>query len=498
MRLEVPKEFDGAKNSVANAMTSRSNQHSTSPENVPDALSLTSTELEHLDMAKQEELEQKYFSSFEKKIVYYMRNFGSLANWTNLVDGGAIMYDEEGFPITLTDEPRFDSTGMFWWCPPRRFEDVAMDRFQASKKNYKNHIVLVVFAGEDSSVIGLNNFVMPLRSSNKPFDELRDIVIIGDPRFLALEWMNLMNFPKMHLLKVNGLSRSDLRAANIHISEMCLLLTATSGSHSDQDSVLMDKDPILTSLTIKAMNFGLSEDSLSDAPIIFSTESKKRNGQVPNGALSALVFKQSLVKVSKIGKPIAKEDKRVIPGATVPLLTELIHDSNVQFVEQDDIDRNEFFMSEPFACGNTFATTVLQSLLVTTYFNPFMLSIMRALIFGGITPEFEQILSEGAGLIGGPNLSDRYAFTDRSLMEQISIQDPRFVRHANGKYGTLFLDALRHHSIICLGLYRKIAPNDRGPRSLRRYCITHPSKDLLLQPHDRIFVIGRVLDKHHA
>ena len=62
----------------------------------------------------------------------------------------------------------------------------------------------------------------------------------------------------------------------------------------------------------------------------------------------------------------------------------------------------------------------------------------------------------------------------------------------NGRFGELFLNALRQYGIICLGIFRKISPNDTGPRALRRYAITHPAKDMPLLPHDKIFLIGRV------
>lgn len=67
--------------------------------------------------------------------------------------------------------------------------------------------------------------------------------------------------------------------------------------------------------------------------------------------------------------------------------------------------------------------------LPQTYFNPYCLAVLRALIFGGVTPEFEQILAEGAGLIGGPNLSSDHPHGDRCRVTQLSIQDSRFVDH---------------------------------------------------------------------
>lgn len=43
------------------------------------------------------------------------------------------------------------------------------------------------------------------------------------------------------------------------------------------------------------------------------------------------------------------------------------HDSNVQFLDQDDDDDpdTELYMTQPFACGTAFAVSVLDSLMST-------------------------------------------------------------------------------------------------------------------------------------
>ena len=76
-------------------------------------------------------------------------------------------------------------------------------------------------------------------------------------------------------------------------------------------------------------------------------------------------------------------------------------------------------MTQPFACGTSFAISVLDSLMSATYFNENALTILRgniksiilkfyslffsfeALITGGATPELETILAEGAGMTQG-------------------------------------------------------------------------------------------------
>jgi hypothetical protein len=46
---------------------------------------------------------------------------------------------------------------------------------------------------------------------------------------------------------------------------------------------------------------------------------------------------------------------------------ELVNDSNVQFLDQDDDDDpdTELYLTQPFACGTAFAVSVLDSLMST-------------------------------------------------------------------------------------------------------------------------------------
>ena len=117
-------------------------------------------------------------------------------------------------------------------------------------------------------------------------------------------------------------------------------------------------------------------------------------------------------------------------GANVPMITELVNDSNVQFLDQDDDDDpdTELYLTQPFACGTAFAVSVLDSLMSTvswtwlltslifpsqTYFNQNALTLIRSLITGGATPELELILAEGAGLRGGYSTPETLRNRDR-------------------------------------------------------------------------------------
>lgn len=70
--------------------------------------------------------------------------------------------DSKDFDFEKT-EMKYDSTGMFHWCPARPIEDCILDRNQAAMTVLNGHVVVCLFADPDSPLIGLRNLVMPLR-----------------------------------------------------------------------------------------------------------------------------------------------------------------------------------------------------------------------------------------------------------------------------------------------------------------------------------------------
>lgn len=148
---------------------------------------------------------------------------------------------------------KYDSTGMFHWCPARPVEDCILDRNQAAMTVLNGHVVVCLFADPDSPLIGLRNLVMPLRASNFHYHELKHVVIVSNVDYLRREWKMLQNLPKISVLNGSPLSRADLRAVNINLCDMCVILSAKIPS--SDDPTLADKEAILASLNIKAMTF---------------------------------------------------------------------------------------------------------------------------------------------------------------------------------------------------------------------------------------------------
>ncbi|XP_046143937.1 calcium-activated potassium channel slowpoke isoform X20 [Osmia bicornis bicornis] len=364
-------------------------------------------------------------------------------------------------------EMKYDSTGMFHWSPSRNLEDCILDRNQAAMTVLNGHVVVCLFADPDSPLIGLRNLVMPLRASNFHYHELKHVVIVGSVDYIRREWKMLQNLPKISVLNGSPLSRADLRAVNVNLCDMCCILSAKVPSNDDP--TLADKEAILASLNIKAMTFDDTIGVLSQA-----------NNEQDN--------------LTAVGSPIVLQRRGSVYGANVPMITELVNDSNVQFLDQDDDDDpdTELYLTQPFACGTAFAVSVLDSLMSTTYFNQNALTLIRSLITGGATPELELILAEGAGLRGGYSTADSLANRDRCRVGQIALYDGPLAQYGEGgKYGDLFVAALKSYGMLCIGLYRYRFRDTSSScdASSKRYVITNPPDDFTLLPTDQVFVL---------
>nr|AHY22057.1 SLO-1 [Brugia malayi] len=358
---------------------------------------------------------------------------------------------------------KYDSTGMFHWCPARTLEECVLDRHQAAMTVLNGHVVVCLFADRNSPLIGLRNFVMPLRASNFHYHELKHVVIVGDVEYLKREWKTLYNLPKISILNGSPLSRADLRAVNINLCDMCVIVSARI-PNPNEDPTLADKEAILASLNIKAMQF---DDTLGFYPL-----------------------RQTGGTVSPLGSPLSLQKKGARFGTNVPMITELVNDSNVQFLDQDDDDDpdTELYLTQPFACGTAFAISVLDSLMSTTYFNDSALALIRTLVTGGATPEMELILAEGAGLRGGYSTPETLNNRDRCRISQLALQDRPFEGITTGSsYGQMFSTALKKHGQLCIGLYR--LHDQAAVDSNKRYVITNPPAELRLLLSDYVYVL---------
>ncbi|XP_031729236.1 calcium-activated potassium channel subunit alpha-1a isoform X1 [Anarrhichthys ocellatus] len=368
---------------------------------------------------------------------------------------------------------RYDSTGMFHWCPSKDIEKVILTRSEASMTVLSGHVVVCIFGDVTSALVGLRNLVMPLRASNFHYHELKPIVFVGSLDYLRREWETLHNFPKVSILPGTPLSRADLRAVNINLCDMCVILSANQ--NNIEDTSLQDKECILASLNIKSMQF---DDSIG----VLQANSQ---GFTPPG----------MDRSSPDSSPVHGfvRQASVTTGSNIPIITELVNDSNVQFLDQDDDDDpdTELYLTQPFACGTAFAVSVLDSLMSATYFNDNILTLIRTLVTGGATPELEALLAEENALRGGYSTPQTLANRDRCRVAQLALYDGPFADLGDGGcYGDLFCKALKTYNMLCFGIYRLRDAHLNAPSPCtKRYVITNPPYEFELVPTDLIFCL---------
>ncbi|XP_066519905.1 calcium-activated potassium channel subunit alpha-1-like [Hoplias malabaricus] len=396
---------------------------------------------------------------------------------------------------------KYDSTGMFHWCPSKDIEKVILTRSEAAMTVLSGHVVVCIFGDVKSAVVGLRNLVMPLRASNFHYHELKPIVFVGSLEYLKREWETLHNFPKVSILPGSPLSRADLRAVNINLCDMCVILSANQ--NNIDDASLQDKECILASLNIKSMLFddsigllqansqgftppGMDRSSPENSPV----HGLVRQTSVTTGANIPIITE--LAKSDRLLNAVCvRQDKSI--GTNIPMITELVNDSNVQFLDQDDDDDpdTELYLTQPFACGTAFAVSVLDSLMSATYFNDNILTLIRTLVTGGATPELEGLLAEENALRGGYSTPQTLANRDRCRVAQLALYDGPFADLGDGGcYGDLFCKALKTYNMLCFGIYRLRDAHLSSPsQCTKRYVITNPPYDFELVPTDLIFCL---------
>ena len=67
---------------------------------------------------------------------------------------------------------------------------------------------------------------MPLRASNFHFHEIKHVVIVGEVDYIRREWKTLQNLPKISILAGCPRNREDLRAVNVNLCDMCIIVSA--------------------------------------------------------------------------------------------------------------------------------------------------------------------------------------------------------------------------------------------------------------------------------
>uniref|UniRef100_G3TM81 Potassium channel subfamily U member 1 n=1 Tax=Loxodonta africana TaxID=9785 RepID=G3TM81_LOXAF len=368
---------------------------------------------------------------------------------------------------TINDEKdektdRLDSSGMFHWCKAISLDKVILKRSDKRKHDFRNHVVACVFGDAHSALMGLRNFVMPLRASNYAPKELKDIVFIGSLDYLQREWRFLRNFPQIYILPGSALFSGDLHAANIEECSMCAVLSPPYKPSSSQ--TLVDTEAIMTTLNVGSLRISCS----AQTPSVTGTPCE------PSAASDSTEAR----KTSKYRR--------------IPILTELKNPSNVRFIEQlggmkGSLPGTNLHLSTSFSTGAVFSGSFLDSLLATAFYNYRVLELLQMLVTGGISSQLEQQLDKDKQYEPSDSCATFFSARARCKLELLSLNKTILSEiQPRDYFGQVFCGSLNNFGILCLGLYRMIDEEDRNPEH-KRFVITRPAKDLKLLPSDLVF-----------
>nr|XP_023486309.1 potassium channel subfamily U member 1 isoform X1 [Equus caballus] len=365
--------------------------------------------------------------------------------------------DAKTFPHEVQqDFSQLDSTGMFHWCKATALENVILKRSDKSKHEFQNHVVACIFGDAHSTLMGLRNFVMPLRASNYTRQELKDIVFIGSLDYLQREWRFLRNFPQIYILPGSALYSGDLHAVNIEECSMCAVLSSPSKSASSP--TLADTDTIMATLAIGSLKIRCHTQ----------TTSEPQSSRGCNGYSEKSGYRR------------------------IPILTELKNPSNVHFIEQlggmeGDLSGTSLHLSTSFATGTVFSGSFLDSLLATAFYNYHVLELLQMLVTGGISSQLEHHLDKDKFSGVPKSYSTILSGTTRCKLGLLSLNQTILSDIQPRKtFGQLFCGSLDSIGILCLGLYRMMDEEERNPER-KRFVIIRPANDFKLLPSDLVF-----------
>lgn len=188
-----------------------------------------------------------------------------------------------------------------------------------------DHVVLCVFANENSPLLGLHNFIIPLRNRLLSESQIKPVVIVSNKRFLEREWKFICKLPDVSLVVGNPLRWQTLLEANITTCSVCVVLTMLS-SDGGHEPAISDKEAVLCSLSIQ------------------------------------------------------KHLKNKLSHALV--ITDLRQESNVQFLDFGDEDEQDerIYKAQPFACGEAFSISMADSVTSSAFHTPGTLHLVEELI----------------------------------------------------------------------------------------------------------------------
>ncbi|NXC69601.1 KCNU1 protein, partial [Anhinga anhinga] len=380
-----------------------------------------------------------------------------------------------------------DSTGTFHWCDAVPLHKALLSCKDQAALNLQDHILVCVFGDATSPLIGLQDFVMPLRASTFIYHELKDIVFLGPLEYLQREWKFIQNFPKLWLFSGSALSCVDLRAVNVQGCAACAILSCNTTASSNPS--LVDTESILATLNIRSMQ-GKSSPAPLECCVLFHCKNIDIRKRYPGND-------QTHIQINRCST--WKDVSSLI------LAFPIESSPNAQFINQapcGNSDIPELFTTGAPA-GTIISDSFLNSLLSMTYYNHHILALLQTLVTSGTSPALgEWLLKEGSGLCRSPDNMIPNASQVRCKLALLPLSKRLLTGAMEDSFGDIYCRALDLFGILCFGLYRLMEePNPYKNRQasqsslnvmcycFSRFVIARPASDLKMLSTDLLFCV---------
>ncbi|CAH8474962.1 unnamed protein product [Schistosoma rodhaini] len=246
-----------------------------------------------------------------------------------------------------------DSIGLFYWVTERKFSNICLTMKEMIRRQFENHIIVCIMKQPKGIKTGLASFVLPLRSTSIPVEELKPIIILCEAKVIENEWRSLKNLPNIYVFSGSPLNRANLRAAGVERCSTCVVLSC-SFDISGKPSLMIDKESILCTLNIRQL--------LADT------------------------HKTNHLNTTEQNHPM--------------LVTELYDVTNASLLSTKSKYGTTFF-NPLIASGNIFESNVLHSLSSNVLFDPTVITFIETILGGGPGHEVEKIFAIDSGFFPG-------------------------------------------------------------------------------------------------
>jgi hypothetical protein len=303
----------------------------------------------------------------------------------------------------------------------------------------RDHIIIC------GNMSGLSSLIRTLRSRH--LATIFPVLILNPEPPSVVLWNQIAYFPQVYFLQGNPADRNDLARAGVRVAARAIVLARSiSNSHE------------------------MSDETMSDAHAIFAH-------QCAIGMNPSVQIVTELVNASNVG--FLDVGGREDSGTG--------KDSVVHSAARSKQSGNAYYNTRQFIAGIVFSSSMLDTLISQSFYNPHITTVFQHLISGRTPPAPERKRNDGE------EPDPRKAYVEQ-VQQSYVFQIPVPRELVGKQYRQLFRELMSSHNMIPLGLLRGVnsAFSAQYKGNAAPYAYTNPPSETELARSDKVFVLSQV------